>query len=310
MSIIKIHDIEYARFAAPDLDVMRDFLVDFGLKDLGPQLDGFLRMRANGTVPVVHVTEPGEAGFLGLALRAASLDDLETLAVHEGVAVEDAPGPGGGKLVRLVDPDGFVVDVVAGGIPARPLPDGANPPWNNASEHPRAGLAKRVATGPSNVRRLGHIVLIVSDLERTWRWWRERFGFIISDDVRAPDGTPAAMFVRCDRGDEPTDHHTLNFSLVPGKSPQFHHVAYEVADLDDLMVGHDNLVDKGYRHAWGIGRHFLGSQVFDYWLDPFGNRIEHWTDGDLFAAGTPTHVTDLDTMLGHQWGPNVPADFV
>jgi len=310
MSIIKIQDIEYARFAAHDLDVMRRFLLDFGLKDLGPQPDGFLRMRASGAAPVVHVTEPGEPAFLGLALRAAHIDDLERLAAHEGAPVEDATGPGGGKLVRLVDPDGFVVDVVAGGVPATPLPAGANPPWNSAAAHPRAGLAKRVATGPSNVLRLGHIVLIVSDLERTWAWWRDRFGFIISDDVRAPDGTPAAMFVRCDRGDEPADHHTLNFSVVPGKSPQFHHVAYEVADLDDLMVGHDNLLANGYRHAWGIGRHFLGSQVFDYWLDPCGNRIEHWTDGDLFSAGSPTHVTDLDTMLGHQWGPSVPADFV
>lgn len=310
MSIIKIQDIEYVRFAAPDLDAVRTFLVDFGLRDVGPQPDGALRMRANGNRPVVHVTEPGAPAFLGLALRAASVADLEKLAAHDGVAVEDGEGPGGGKRVRLVDPDGFVVDVVAGLETAEPADIGGNPAWNTATDHPRAGVAKRVAPGPSNVLRLGHLVLIVSDLERTWDWWRERFGFIMSDDVRAPDGSAAAMFVRCDRGGEPADHHTLNFSAIPGKEPQFHHVAYEVADLDDLMVGHDNLAAKGYRHAWGIGRHFLGSQVFDYWLDPFGNRIEHWTDGDLFAADAPTNVTDVDTMLGHQWGPNVPADFV
>lgn len=119
----------------------------------------------------------------------------------------------------------------------------------------------------------------------------------------------AAGFVRCDRGADPANHHTLNFAALPGKEPAFHHAAFEVADLDDLMVGHKHLKRGGYQHDWGVGRHILGSQVFDYWKDPFGNRIEHWTDGDLFDTDSPTNVTDLQTMLGNQWGPAAPSDF-
>ena len=52
-----------------------------------------------------------------------------------------------------------------------------------------------------------------------------------------------------------------------------------------------------------------GSQVFDYWIDPFGKRIEHYSDGDVvndkFLAkkitGTPEGVT--------QWGPIPPEKF-
>lgn len=310
MSITKVLDIESIRFAAPDLAPMRTFLLDFGLVDLGPQDDGVLRMRAWGDAPCVHETELGEPGFRTITLRAASLADLEALAAHDGTVVEEARRPGGGKCVRLTDPDGFAVEVVAGGVRAEPLPMAALEQWNIGNTKGRQNLAKRIPTGPSTVLRLGHGVFIVSDLQATWAWWRERFGLLMSDDVHAPNGVSVAMFVRCDRGEHAVDHHTLNFATVPGKPAQFHHVAFEVNDFDDLMVGHDHLMAAGYNHAWGIGRHFLGSQVFDYWLDPFGNRIEHWTDGDLFGAEAPVNYTDVEEMLGRQWGPEAPAGFV
>ena len=50
------------------------------------------------------------------------------------------------------------------------------------------------------------------------------------------------------------------------------------------MCGHDWLKEKGRRHEWGVGRHILGSQIFDYWRDPWGHTLEHWTDGDLLDA--------------------------
>ena len=149
----------------------------------------------------------------------------------------------------------------------------------------------------------------VSDMRHSWEWWRGRFGLLASDEVRAPNGDVAALFIRCDRGSTLVDHHMLNFASIPGVPPKFHHAAFEVADFDDLMVGSHHLEARGYTHDWGVGRHVLGSQVFDYWKDPWGHRVEHWTDGDLFDASTPTNVTDIPTMLGHQWGPAAPHDF-
>lgn len=310
MSIVRIQDIESVRFAAPDLARMRDFLLDFGLIDLGAQEDDVLRMRAVGLAPCVHETELGEPGFRRITFRAAALADLEALAAHDGVPIEDARRPGGGKCITLNDPDGFVVEVVAGGVMAEPLPPLAAERWNFGHSKVRENVAKRLPAGPSTVMRLGHAVFLVSDLKATWNWWSERFGLLISDDVQAPDGSSVAIFARCDRGAEPVDHHMLNFATMPGKPPQFHHLAFEVKGFDDLMVGHHHLMSRGYEHAWGIGRHYLGSQVFDYWLDPFGNRIEHWTDGDFFGAGEPPHHTDIEEMLGRQWGPEAPSDFV
>lgn len=308
-SIAKATSLESVRFAAPDVSAMRAFLDDFGMVAAEDGGDGVLRMRGTGDAPFLHETVKGEAGFVSFALAVRDEDDLKALADAEGASIETGAGPGGGLRVLLSDPDGFQVEVVAGRKRVHALPSPPYP-WNLPSRIERPGEAKRVKTAPSHVARLGHIVLGVSNMERTWDWWQSRFGLLVSDEVRAPNNDLAALFLRFDCGEVPVDHHALNFASVPGLPPKFHHAAFEVANLDDLMAGNRHLLENGYRHNWGVGRHILGSQVFDYWLDPWGHRIEHWTDGDVFNAQAPVNVADLPTMLGHQWGPPPPADFV
>jgi catechol 2,3-dioxygenase-like lactoylglutathione lyase family enzyme len=307
--IAKAVDLESVRFSAPDLAKMRAFLDDFGLSAAEGANDGVLRMRGTGSAPFLHETVEGDPGFVSLAITVRDVGDLEALAKAEGVEVEPAPGPGGGQRVVLRDPDGFRVEAVAGRAPATPLSTGPDNAWNIAGRRERHGEAKRIAVNPAHVVRLGHVVLGVTDIGRTWEWWQSRFGLLVSDEVRAPNGDLAALFIRCDRGEELVDHHTLNFASIPGVPAKFHHAAFEVVDFDDLMAGKYHLEAYGYRHDWGVGRHILGSQVFDYWRDPWGHRVEHWTDGDVFDASAPVNVADLPTMLGHQWGPGAPADF-
>jgi hypothetical protein len=38
-----------------------------------------------------------------------------------------------------------------------------------------------------------------------------------------------------------------------------------VHDFDIEVLGHDYLRHQGYKNCWGVGRHILGSQIFDYW---------------------------------------------
>lgn len=310
MSTIKIESVESIRFSAPDLQMMRTFLLDFGMVDAEDAGDGILRMRGSGDAPYLHETVEGEPGFVSIALRASGKADLEKLAASEACDVVPATGPGGGWMVQLRDPDGYLVEVVADKERAPAADQSGGNGWNTIASRLRPASPKRLKAGPALVARLGHVVLGASNTQATWEWWQSRFGLVMSDEVRAPDGNMAAAFIRLDRGDEPTDHHSLNFATVPGRDPAFHHAAFEVADLDDLMVGHEHLKQAGYQHDWGIGRHILGSQVFDYWKDPWGNRVEHWTDGDVFAADSPAGTHELSVLLGQQWGPSAPDDFV
>ena len=201
MPIIKIEDISHVRFSAPDLSEMRTFLQDFGLSCL--EAGGKLYGRGRDGRPFLHATEPGEPAFKALGLRAESLSDLETLASHEGVPVEELDTPGGGKVVRLTDPDGFLVEVVAGQQLVEPCPAGPQALRNTSQDHPRLRKTVRLEKGPSNVQRLGHCVLGVTDFRASEAWYKARFGFLTSDEIEMAPGAAIGAFMRCDRGDDP-----------------------------------------------------------------------------------------------------------
>jgi catechol 2,3-dioxygenase-like lactoylglutathione lyase family enzyme len=299
--VIKVKDVAYVRFAAPDLDAMERFLTDFGLV-VSAREGGVLYARGTDPSPYAHVTEPGDAAFRGVAFEAASAGDLEAASRLEGASgVEKIDAPGGGQRVRFTDPDGFAVEVVHDREELAPLPVRSASPLNRGSERPRLGQLQRVEAGPASVKRLGHVVLRVSDFRRSEAWYKSRFGFLASDEVYLGErDNVVTAFLRCDRGDEYTDHHT--FLCVGVGEVGFDHAAFEVEDIDAVMLGHDQLVQAGYEHHAGIGRHVLGSQVFDYWRDPWGHVLEHFTDGDLLNRQHPTALHDPATALGTQWG--------
>lgn len=300
--MVKVTDIEFVRFAAPDLAKMEQFLVDFGLTRVESD-DGALYMRGTGASPWLHQTVAGDAGFRGVAFAVETADDLEAASRLDGAsAIEELTSPGGGRRVRFTDPDGFEVEIVHGRETVEPLPVARALPLNIGLERPRIGVRQDVPAGPAQVRRLGHVVLKVSEFATSSRWYRDRFGFLASDEVYLGDeDNILTAFLRCDRGSVPVDHHT--FLCVGLGEAGFDHVAFEVEDFDAVMAGNAHLEAGGYEHAAGVGRHILGSQIFDYWKDPFGHMVEHFTDGDLFDASAKTNLYDPSVALGTHWGP-------
>jgi catechol 2,3-dioxygenase-like lactoylglutathione lyase family enzyme len=303
VSVIRIEDIAHVRYAAPDLKAMKAFLDDFGMETF--EHGGRLYGKGSDGRPFVHVTEPGEAKFLAVGFRAETLADLEKLALAEGLPVEDLGEPGGGKVVRLTDPDGYSVEIVAGQTKSAPAPLPADQPVNTAAAKPRFRRTVRLDPAPAHIKRIGHAVLKVRDFRSSEKWYKDRFGFLTSDEVEAARDVPLGAFMRCDRGDKPADHHTLFLAQLPGELGILH-AAFEVANLDDLMLGHQHLKARKREAAWGVGRHIMGSQVFDYWKDPFGNELEHWTDGDLFTAADPPQRQPMSALLAVQWGSPHP----
>jgi catechol 2,3-dioxygenase-like lactoylglutathione lyase family enzyme len=299
---IKVNDIAFVRFRAPNLDAMQAFLEDFGMH-CSERTGDTLYMRGTDDEGFVHVTHLGaEAGFIGLAFEASSESDLDELAAQaEFSDVAELDGRGGGRGVRTTDPNGFQVEVVAGRGPVGTLPVPTAPIRNDATAQPRLGAPVRLDSGPSHVKRLGHCVLDVIDYRASEAWYKEHFGLVTSDEIELDEGTSLGAFLRCDQGRRYVDHHTV-FLIGVGKAG-FNHAAFEIYDFDDLMAGHTHLATRGRHHQWGIGRHHLGSQIYDYWLDPYGHMVEHWTDGDLYNDETPPNVTDLASLLGSQWGP-------
>lgn len=301
---INVTDVAFVRFAAPDLDLMEQYFIDFGMQR-SQRTDTALYMRGTDDEGFVHVTElADEPKFIGLAFTADSFADLQQLAQHPDFGdLHDLAGPGGGHAVKATDPNGFEVEVIAGRSSVGKLDSAQRATRNDTIDQPRRGAAVRLEPGPSHVRRLGHVVIEVQDFRATEAWYKNHFGLITSDEIALDETRSLGAFMRCNRGGSHVDHHTL--FCLQGKRAAFNHAAFEVANLDDLMTGHSHLQATERQHQWGVGRHILGSQIYDYWLDPYGHMVEHWTDGDLFNDQTPPNIASIDHLIASQWGPTM-----
>lgn len=305
---VKAQALAHLIFERPNLEQAERFLADFGLQPAGKDATT-LYLRGTGLAPYcyrVHLAK--RPRFLGFGLALGSRDDLQRIAELPGAsAIEPLPGPGGGERVRLVDPSGFLVEAIHGQQPAEPMAHRAPLPFNGVDETPRINATQRPPVAPPEVIRLGHLVLEVADYQATCAWYTEHFGFIPSDVQVLPDGSPAVTFLRLDLGDTPADHHTL--AIAQGFMATYSHSAFELVDADAVGMGQRVLRERGWKHAWGIGRHILGSQIFDYWQDPWGDKHEHYCDGDLFTAEHPTGVHAVSPEAMAQWGQRMPRSF-
>ena len=301
-----IDDIEYVIFRHPDLAAVRGFMLDYGLLDA--KSDGnALYLRSYGDAPFSYVTTQGEAAFVGMGFRVATREALEQLAARFGADIEDCPHPGGGQYVRTTDPEGRQLEFVFGAQRSQPVDSGGAPiVWNDAHGKNRRGRFQRPEHGPSHIQRLGHLAIFSSEPPRMIAWYSENLGMKPSELIHDGDESHVlASFMHLDKGSQWTDHHTL--AIVGAQAPGLDHVSFECRDFDDLGIGHMVMQDKGHRHRWGIGRHFHGSQIFDYWTDPAGFHVEHYSDGDLVNEDSPTLKFPFgrDTLL--QWGPAFPG---
>lgn len=160
------------------------------------------------------------------------------------------------------------------------------------------------------IHKLGHFGYSTDNHANTCTWYSSNFNFKATDILHKP-GDPSAeilVFYHLDLGVEYSDHHCLLIAIhhdASKKGTIIHHSSFEVEDLDTLMMGHKWLVEKGHKQMWGIGRHVMGSQIFDYWYDSSGSILEHYTDSDVVNENTPT-CRQAGTPAAI-WGPPLPA---
>lgn len=302
-----IEDIEYVVFHHPDPEEARRFMLDYGLIDLERRGDR-IYLRSYGDAPFSYVTSPGELAFVGMGFRVADREALETLSKRFNSEITSCPHPGGGSMVVASDPDGRRLEFVFGAERLTSIPSHGSPiVWNDAYGKNRLGKFQRSEYGPSHVQRLGHVALFTTDPEKLISWYCDNVGTKPSELIHAPDDETKVMasFMHLDRGERWTDHHTV--AIVGAPAAGVDHVSFECRDFDDVGTGHMFMLDKGYKHRWGVGRHFHGSQIFDYWTDPAGFHVEHFVDGDLVNSANPILKYPFGRSTLLQWGPAFPG---
>ena len=327
--LCKVVDLAFLRFELTDLEAQKEYLGHFGMQ-LAHETEDAIYYRGTGTQPYCYVANRGDSNrYLGAAFYVDSAEELEQLATSTGSKVTKSDEPAGGRCVKISDPDGLGIEIYHG-LTLRNAPAQPTPKLNAGFEKTRSNELQRFGRGPhewvvkdgnwqyelaSKVMRLGHFAFNVADADASIAWYQDTLGLLISDNLFGPDGSRIGAFMRADQGDKLVDHHIINLIAKGGpeanQAGTFGHGGFELTEsIDDLMAGHFHLKTLGkYYHEWGIGRHLLGSQMYDYWRDPAGFTLEHWTDGDLLDASVPATDSPAKEFIMAQYGPLVPASF-
>ncbi len=129
---------------------------------------------------------------------------------------------------------------------------------------------------PIAVRKLGHLVYEVSDIERSTRFWTDIMGFSVSDYNER-----GMVFLR-----SAGDHHSI--AIAPSKKPsrpapeaglQFHHLAMEVDSVDQLFAARAFLRERNIP-IYFEGRRGPGCNIGVEFFDPDGYLMEIYAEMD------------------------------
>jgi catechol 2,3-dioxygenase len=137
---------------------------------------------------------------------------------------------------------------------------------------------------PFELRKLGHVVLNVADLEASVRFYTEVLGLQVSDrypDTMVPGGM---VFLRVN-----PDHHGV--ALVGGaaklEKSTLNHFAFEVGSPDEVFRARAWLQKHGVPIHFE-GRRRAGCQIAVEFRDPDGNNLEiYW---GIDQVGSDGHV--------------------
>jgi len=251
---------------------------------------------ADDEVDLILTGEGGRTGAAGFTLSVDSDEDLETLArrlVEAGVAFDRASNPLPG-LARTLS-----FDLPSGHRIALALP-------SKFKERVHSGRDLQTREQGWAVIDLDHITLRIDNgISRTMDFLRDIVGLQISDILMQPDGqAPMACWMRAG-----TYHHDVAmFAGHPGET--LDHLAWTVANMEDIKMLFDNLARRALKTEAGPGRHGVGGNIYGYFHTPGGNRYELSAEMPRIPnqLEKPGIWTDLSTAFS-VWGAPPPESF-
>ena len=280
--MIKVHDLGWLEFVKPDLKKAEVFALAFGFT-VALRTEDELQLRGSDAgAPCVLVRRGERSRFVGPASVAA--DPVRPAAAGRGDRAHRGPLPEslGGMRLEPTDPSG-----IRSASSRASTSSGAGSP---ASPVFNVGHTRSSGSTRPSVRRGNRLGCSGSGTS----WWKPPYRQALDWYLEnlGPDRERLPVLRRAARARAGDELHPLRPRRHPrrpshagddaGPANRYVHSAYQVADLDALAAGGEYLREHGYRRSWGIGRHIQGSQLFDYWRDPDGFMVEHFSDGDMF----------------------------
>lgn len=288
-----IQSLAYVGFTSPRAGDWRTFgpdVLGLQLTDDGP--DGTVRLRIDDAAWRIAI-HPGDADDLAYIGWAVDGPDGLTTAVEQVAAAGIDVHTGDDALTAdrsvagiawFTDPFGFRHELTHGqAIADTPFVTGR-------------AMDGGFVTGSGG---LGHIVLIVPDLDAATDFYLGRLGFEHSDDI---DMGLHVRFAHCN-----PRHHTLAFSAVPGMAG-VHHLMLEVERADDVGRAYDIVNRDAIPLAMTLGKH-TNDEMFSFYVrTPSGFEIEYGSGGRLIDTSKPWEPEHFDAMS--LWGHNPPSEML
>lgn len=149
-------------------------------------------------------------------------------------------------------------------------------------------------------KRLGHMVLMVRDIQKSCTFYTEVLGLEVSDWIGEN-----MVFLRAG-----SDHHDLALAQLPADSPDLNdlprysrpgleHFSYLIDSEEEMERSVRVLQAHNIEIVRGIGRHGPGNNLFLVFKDPDGNNVEVYCE-----------MTQIPKDEGHQaqvWERNLES---
>jgi catechol 2,3-dioxygenase-like lactoylglutathione lyase family enzyme len=249
--MIKARRIGHAVFETKDIDRLTDHYTDMvGLTVAAKERDKvFLASRLGHLA--VELRKGSEVGCRKLSFEVANDTDLNEVAKNlgkNGVKAERSndTAPGISNVLTFEDPKGTKIEIFTG--------------WNTIGD---GQTPKGIP-----VTKLGHVAFFTPDLQKTIDFYANVLGFKISDWIG-----DYFVFMRCN-----PDHHSVNF--FKGEHARLHHIAFELADWNQMKTALDLLAKRKLDLAWGPVRHGPGHNISIYYRESDDQLVELFTDLD------------------------------
>ncbi len=284
MTIMRVESLVYG---VEDIDTGMRYYDDWGLPRVDHGRSGAdyllpsgqsikLRSASDASLP-----PPIEAGSTVREIvwgvdNAAALDALGAALSRDQKVERDAEGG-----LRARDPVGMALTFrVSKPVPVKPEPPHKelnHPFWPVDRVHPL---------------RIGHAVFFTpsSKLKETSEFYTSRLGFRMTESVQK-----FGDFMRCAGS---PDHHNL-FLISVGEKQGFNHVAFELNDFDEIMIGGKFMEGHGWTASTKPGRHIMGSNLFWYFKNPSGGNTEYFSDMDVFDDNWKPRYHDRNPGYAH-----------
>ena len=300
LGVVAVHSVDRFVFTVPDVAEAQRFYAAFGLdvRREDQRIDLHTFDHPHRWASVFEGGERKQLQYVRYGIFAEDESVFRQRVTELGIGI--APHPlGDDQGIWLRDVDGVATQLV---VAPKVSPSAKTVLDQPGPVHPGQGAApSRGQVAPVHPRALSHILRFSPDVPRMVAFVQDVLGLRLSDQA-----ADVIAFVHTPHG---SDHHLVAFAK--SHAPGLHHSSWETASIDEVGRGAEQMRNAGWSHGWGVGRHVLGSNYFNYVQDPWGSFCEYSCDIDFVPPDLDWPAVDhpMEDSL-YVWGPVVPQDFV